>query len=137
MPEPTLNTPPNVRGGIAVKLKTARALTGMSTRAVAAELSSVRSISHATLANYEAGKSVPPFDVLAALADVYEKPIDWFRGRAPVLQPVHFWQRRGSIKAAALRSYVAGCQAWIDGYVALEGRLGVTAEVRPGLVDTM
>ena len=57
-----------MRESLASKLKTARPMTGLSTRAVAAGLASEFPISHATIANYEAGRSVPPLDVLASLA---------------------------------------------------------------------
>jgi transcriptional regulator with XRE-family HTH domain len=63
-----------VRDSLASKLKTARSLTGMSTRAVATKIRARFPISHATIANYESGRSVPPRDILAALAQHYERP---------------------------------------------------------------
>lgn len=70
-----------VQESLAGKLKTARSLTGMSTRSVAAKMAARFPISHATIANYESGRSVPPMDVLATLAQLYERPINWFLER--------------------------------------------------------
>ena len=64
----------NMRESLAAKLKTARSLIGMSTRAVATKLTNRFPISHATIANYESGRSMPPMDILAALAELYERP---------------------------------------------------------------
>ena len=67
-----------MRASLANKLKAARTLTGMSTRAVAAMFSRRFPISHATIANYESGRSTPPLDILAALAELYDRPLNWF-----------------------------------------------------------
>ena len=72
------------------KLKTARSLMGFSTRAVAQKLAPRFSISHATIANYESGRTMPPLDVLAALAELYERPLNWFLERGKVLTGVQY-----------------------------------------------
>lgn len=113
----------DVRESLASKLKTARSLTGMSTRAVAAKLSKSFPISHATLANYESGRSVPPLDVLAALAELYERPINWFLEQGKGLTGVQYRNLKSRVRMSELHRFEAEVQRWIDGYVALELRL--------------
>src|SRR6266542_1668972 len=121
------------REGLATKLKTARSLTGMSTRAVAAKLRKRFPISHATIANYESGRSVPPIDVLAALADLYGRPLNWFLERGQSLTRIRYRNLKSRLKAIDLHRYEAEVQRWIDGYVALESRLH--RPLRPGITD--
>ncbi len=112
-----------VRGSLAAKLKTARQLTGMSTRAVAVKLAPRFSISHATIANYESGRTVPPIDVLAAFADLYERPINWFLERGKSLTGVQYRNAKSRLRISDLQTFEAEVQRWIDGYVALEARM--------------
>ena len=109
-----------MRESLAAKLKTARSLAGMSTRRVAEVLSARFSISHATIANYETGRTVPPIDVLAALATIYERPMNWFLERGKGLTDVRYRNVRSRVKTTDLHRYEAEVQRWIDGYVALE-----------------
>src|SRR5271157_4381814 len=88
----------HVRQSLATKLKTARSLTGMSTRAVAEKLVKRFPITHATVANYESGRSVPPMDVLAALADLYERPINWFLERGKSLTGVRYRNLKSRVR---------------------------------------
>src|SRR5271157_1930156 len=113
----------DVRGSLAAKLKTARQLTGMSTRAVAAKLTLRFPISHATIANYESGRTVPPIDVLAALADLYERPLNWFLEQGKSLTGVQYRNAKSRLRVSDLQTFEAEVQRWIDGYVALEGRM--------------
>ncbi len=113
----------DVRQNLATKLKTARSLTGMSTRAVAAKVDKRFPISHATIANYESGRSVPPMDVLVALADLYERPINWFLEHGKGLTGIRYRNLKSRLKVGDLHRYEAEVQRWIDGYVALESRL--------------
>ncbi len=113
----------NARDALATKLKTARSLTGMSTRAVAVRVGKRFPISHATIANYESGRSVPPMDVLAALADLYGRPMNWFLERGKGLTGIRYRNLKSRLKVTDLHRYEAEVQRWIDGYVALEVRL--------------
>jgi Zn-dependent peptidase ImmA (M78 family) len=113
-----------VRESLGSKLKTARSLTGMSTRAVAAKLVQRFRISHATVANYESGRSVPPMDVLAALADLYGRPLNWFLERGKSLAGIRYRNLKSRVRMSELHRYEADVQRWVDGYVALECRLG-------------
>src|SRR4051794_28092070 len=113
----------DVRESLASKLKTARSLAEMSTRAVAAKLSRRFPISHATLANYESGRSVPPLDILAALAELYDRPINWFLERGKGLTGVQYRNLKSRVRMSDLHRYEAEVQRWIDAYVSIELRL--------------
>lgn len=113
----------NVRGDLASKLKTARALTGMSTRAVSSMLPKQFLLSHATLANYESGRTVPSMDVLAAIAQLYGRPLNWFLERGLGLSGVQYRNLKSRVRMSDLHRFEADVQRWIDAYVALESRL--------------
>ena len=113
----------DVRGSLAGKLRTARSLTGMSTRTVSAKLAKRFAVSHATLANYESGRTVPPMDVLAALAELYERPLNWFLERGRGLTGVQYRNLKSRVRMSDLHTFEADVQRWIDAYVALETRL--------------
>jgi len=114
---------PDVRESLAEKLSTARTLTGMSTRTVAEKLKKRFPISHATVANYESGRSVPPMDVLAALADLYERPLTWFLERGRSLSGVRYRNLKSRVRISDLHRFEADVQRWVDAYVAIEARL--------------
>src|ERR1700722_3226530 len=113
----------DVRGNLSEKLLSARKLTGMSTRAVAEKLAKRFPISHATIANYETGRSTPPMDVLAALADLYDRPINWFLERGKSLTGVRYRNLKSRVKERELHQFEADVQRWVDAYVAVEGRV--------------
>ncbi len=113
----------DVRESLASKLKTARSLSGLSTRAVAARLLKRFPVSHATIANYESGRSVPPLDVLAVLADLYDRPMNWFLERGRGLTGVQYRNLKSRVRASELHRFEAEVQRWTDAYVALEHRL--------------
>ena len=112
-----------MRASLANKLKAARTLTGMSTRAVAAMLSRRFPISHATIANYESGRSTPPLDILAALAELYDRPLNWFLEHGKCLTGVRYRNLKSKVRMADLHRFEADVQRWIDAYVTLELRL--------------
>jgi Zn-dependent peptidase ImmA (M78 family) len=112
-----------VRENLAGKLRTARKLTGKSTRSVADLLGKRFPISHATIANYESGKSVPPTDILAALAAVYDRPINWFLEKGRSLSGVRYRNLKSRVKVGALHRFEADVQRWVDAYAILETRL--------------
>ena len=113
----------DVRESLANKLKTARSLSALSTRAVAARLANRFSVSHATIANYESGRSVPPLDVLAALAELYDRPLNWFLERGRGLSGVQYRNLKSRVRASELHRFEAEVQRWTDAYIALEHRL--------------
>ena len=68
------------------KLRAARAATGKATRTVAREATR-RGVpmSHATLANYERGDTMPPVPTLRLLAAIYECPFEQLVDDTPAL----------------------------------------------------
>lgn len=112
-----------VQDSLAIKLKTARAATGSSTRAVAKQISKKFPTSHATIANYESGKTVPSIDVLAALAQFYDRPLNWFLERGKSLTGVRYRNLKSRMKAGDLHQFEANVQRWVDAYVSIERRL--------------
>ena len=113
----------DVRENLSEKLLSARKLTGMSTRAVAEKLAKRFPISHATVANYESGRSTPAMDVLAALADLYDRPINWFLERGKSLTGVRYRNLKSRVKERELHRFEAEVQRWVEAYVAVEQRL--------------
>jgi Zn-dependent peptidase ImmA (M78 family) len=113
----------NLGDSLAGKLKTARSLVGMSTRAVSQKLAPRFLLSHATLANYESGRTIPPLDVLSALAELYERPLNWFLERGSVLTGVQYRNLKSRVRMLDLHMFEADVQRWIDAYVNLERRL--------------
>ncbi len=112
-----------MRESLASKLLTARSLTGMSTRTVAAKLSKQFTISHATIANYESGRSVPPLDIVATLASLYDRPLNWFLEQGKCLTGVRYRNLKSKVSMRELHRFEADVQRWVDAYVSLETRL--------------
>ncbi len=112
-----------MRSSLASKLKSARTLTGMSTRAVAAKLSRRFPVSHATIANYESGRSTPPLDFIAALAELYDRPLNWFIEHGKCLTGVRYRNLKSKVRISDLHRFEADVQRWVDAYVSLERRL--------------
>lgn len=116
---------------LAEKLKHARLATGMSTRAVADRLSRRLGISHATIANYEKGRSVPPVTVLAALAEEYQRPLNWFLDRGPSLAGIRYRNLKSKVKVRDKHCYEGEAQRWLDAYLRIEQKL--KAPLKPRL----
>ena len=113
----------DLRDSLAAKLKAARRLAGLSTRAVAAKLGRRFSVSHATIANYENGRSVPPADILACLASLYDRPLNWFLERTKKLEGVQYRNLKSRVRSADLHRFEADVQRWIDAYAAIEASI--------------
>lgn len=108
---------------LAAKLKLARQGIGLSTRKVVEKLPTRLKLSHATLANYEKGRSAPPLDVLVALAAVYERPINWFLQRGTPLTNIRYRNLPSRVRISDRHQFEAEVQRWLDAYVAIEQRL--------------
>ncbi|WP_197453673.1 XRE family transcriptional regulator [Caulifigura coniformis] len=108
-----------------MKLKEARLATGLSTRAVAAMLSSKYAVSHTTLANYESGKSSPPLDVIAVLASVYERPLNWFIEPGNSLTGIHYRNLPSKVRVQDRHRFEGAAKKLLEGYTRLERRLRV------------
>lgn len=108
---------------IAEKLRQARLATGFSTRVIAERLSAKAKISHATIANYEAGRSQPTMDVLVALAVVYDRPLSWFLSKSLTLSNVRYRNRKSRVTQSDLARYEAHAIKWLQAYRATEATL--------------
>lgn len=115
----------DMRQTLADKLKMARKATGMSTWKVAEKLNQRFriAISHATIANYEKGKSSPPIETLAALAALYERPLNWFLDALAVLTGVHYRNLPSRVRVSDRHRYEGEVHRWLTAYVNIEQRL--------------
>src|SRR5437763_868226 len=107
----------------AKQLLQARLATGLSTRDVVAKLADTHRVSHATIANYERGRSVPPFPILVALADLYGKPIVWFLQSGPELTGIRYRYRKSKLRRGDQKWFEANTARWLEAYARLERRL--------------
>lgn len=105
------------------KLKQSRQAVGLSTRAVAEKIKGIAAVSHATIANYEKDASQPPVDVLAAMASVYQRPINWFLGDGPMLRGVRYRNLKSKVGVRARQQFEGEVQRWLDAYLAIERHL--------------
>ena len=62
-------------------------------------------------------------DVLAALAKLYDRPINWSLERGKTLSGVRYRNLKSRVKQRELHRFEAEVQRWIDAYVAVEQRL--------------
>lgn len=105
------------------KLRSAREAAGMSTR-VAAREAAHRGIpiSHATLANYERGDTMPAMPTLQLLASLYECPLDHLLGQAPTLSGVRYRALK-SVRVKDRRHFEGEATRWVYLYFELENIL--------------
>lgn len=102
------------------KLKQARLATGMSTRSVAERLQGRHQVSHTTLSNYEAGRSQPTMTTLAALADVYQRPMTWFMRNGPMFSGIRYRNLKSRVRVSERHQFEAKAHKWCDAYRAIE-----------------
>lgn len=105
---------------LGTKLKQARLATGQSTRRVSDRLRSRLTLSHATIANYEAGRSQPTMEILTALAAVYERPLNWFLSDSLTLSNIRYRNRKSRVRQGDLARYEANGIKWLQAYRSLE-----------------
>ena len=121
----TKNTVNRIDRNLARRLRAARQETGLSTRAVADSLPQRAAISHATLASYEKGTTVPPIDVLAALADIYKRTLNWFLESGDSLSGIRYRNLPSRTCVAEKRRFEALANKWVDAYVKIERHLKI------------
>jgi Zn-dependent peptidase ImmA (M78 family) len=105
---------------LGLKLKQAREVIGISTRHAVKLLPKNIAISHVTLTNYETGRHQAPLDILAALADVYQRPINWFLEKGPMLTGIHYRNKKSKIGIRELTQFEAIAQQWLGAYRRLD-----------------
>jgi len=115
---------------LARRLKEARQEVGLSVRAVATGLSKIHSISHTTIASYENGTTVPPIDVLGLLADIYQRPVNWFLDSRESLSGVRYLNLQSRVPLSEQRRYAAQAGKWAEAYIALVRHLQSRPETR-------
>ncbi len=105
------------------RLRATREALGYSTRIVSRELSRRGlPVSHATVANYESGRTIPGMPTIQALAAFYGKPADWFLGSGPVLNGVRYRCLK-AVKVSEKRAFEGESSGWLQAYIELENLL--------------
>jgi Zn-dependent peptidase ImmA (M78 family)/transcriptional regulator with XRE-family HTH domain len=105
---------------VARRLREARRETGLSTRTVAGKLPKKYAVSHTTIAAFENGTAVPPVDVLAALADFYKRPINWFLEGGESLGGFRYRNLKARVPVVQQRQFEALAGKWADAYLKLD-----------------
>ncbi len=115
----------DMRDTLAQKLRMARRATGMSTWTVAEKLKKRFriSVSHATIANHEKGKFSPSIELLSALAELYERPVNWLLDNSAILTGVHYRNLPSRVRVADRHRFEGEVLRWLCAYVNIERRL--------------
>ena len=108
---------------MARRLREARRESGLSTRAVAERLPRRNAVSHATVASYENGVTVPPIDILAALVHLYQRPLNWFLETRETLGGFRYRNLKSRVPLSLQRQYEATAGKWADAYRNLDSFL--------------
>jgi Zn-dependent peptidase ImmA (M78 family) len=109
-----------VNRNLARRLREARREVGLSTRGVAGKLPRRLAVSHATIASYENGTTVPPIDILGALATLYSRPLNWFLENRETLGGFRYRNLRSRVPLSEQRQFEAVASKWADAYINLD-----------------
>jgi len=95
-------------------------------------------LSHMSIAKYENGQLTPTESVLAVLAKMYGKPVEWFLDSGTPIAHCAFRNLKSRVSEADKRQYIATAQKWLEAYKKLETKVGnclrkptVTTETDP------
>src|ERR1700683_1813893 len=121
---------------LARRLREARREVGLSTRAVAKRLPRKLSVSHVTIASYENGPTMPPVDVLAAMSDIYQRPLNWFLENRETLEGFRYRNLTSRIRLSDQRLFEAQVNKWAEAYFKLGQHLTGTGGRPPQLTTT-
>ncbi len=116
---------------LARRLREARREVGYSTRKVAVNMPTKLVVSHATIASYENGATVPPIDVLAALADIYRRPLNWFLESRESLGTFRYRNLPSRVPLHEQRQFEAVAGKWAEAYLSLSKHLHVRHPFSP------
>lgn len=105
------------------RLREARREVGLSTRSVANAMPPQISVSHATIASYENGTTAPPIEVLATLAVLYRRPLNWFLEDRESLGAFRYRNLRSRVPLSEQRQFEAVAGKWADAYFRLSKHL--------------
>lgn len=125
-----MQTPVNPKLG--QRLRIARLAVNLSTREVVSRLPGTVAVSHATLANYECGKTQPKLDTLAALAEMYHRPMSWFISPGPQLSGVCYRNLVSRFGVREQERFEAEVHKRVEAYIRLEERLSARRRPRFG-----
>lgn len=113
---------------LARRLREARREVGFSTRTVAKKLPRKLAVTHTTIAAYENGTTTPPINTLAALADTYQRPLNWFLESRETLEGFRYRNMSSRIRLSDQRQFEAQASKWADAYFRLgQHRNGTSA----------
>ena len=121
---------PDFSAQLATKLRLARQASGLSTRAVARAIAGREAISHTTLANYESGRTRPTLPVIAVLAEIYARSINWFLSSGPVLRGVQFRNAKSRVSVRDRSVFEGQALRWLEAYRNLETYLNNPLEYK-------
>lgn len=116
----TKKTVNRVDRNLARRLLEARREAGLSTRGACANLPPKLAVSRTTLSSYENGTTRPPIDVLAALADLYSRPINWFLENRESLSGFRYRNLRHRSSVVEKRKFEAQAGKWAEAYLKLD-----------------
>ena len=105
------------------RLRLARIAAGFSTRALAEKLSYRFKLSHATLANYERGDTIPSMEFIGAAASELGRPLNWFLKSGKTLQNVRYRNRKSLVTQTSCVQFEFASQIWLDAYLYVEQQL--------------
>jgi Zn-dependent peptidase ImmA (M78 family) len=105
------------------RLREARQEAGLSIRAVADKLPKRSAVSYVTISSYEKGASVPPVDVLAALADLYGRTLNWFLEDRDALAGFRYRNEKSGAGILDKKQFEATAAKWVDADLNLEKHL--------------
>lgn len=108
---------------IGQRLKLARQQMGLSTRAAAEIVSRAAPVSHATLANYENGKTQPDMAILAVLSRCYEVDLNWFFSKPSSFSGLRYRRLKSRVPIQQKERFEALSQRWLSAYRSLERHL--------------
>lgn len=107
-----------------IRLQKARKGLGISTRALSERLERKRfMVSHATLANYEKGTTVPPLPLVAAIADICGLSINWFLQSDNGLTNISYRALK-KVPVKEKHRFEYNAQRWLEAYRKIEMSLG-------------
>lgn len=121
---------------LARRLREARREVGFSTRAVCAKLPRRLAVSYTTLSSYENGTTAPSVDVLAALADVYHRPLNWFLDNRETLSGFRYRNLKQRSPVAEKRQFEAQAGKWAEAYLKLDRFLASPDQKRLKLLES-
>lgn len=125
------NAVPFDNAGLAERLRRLREARRLSTRAVAMALAPGIALTHATIANYELGKTFPPVGVLAALAQLYGVALSDITSPTGRLSGVRWRNRKSKLRTSDVASFEVESIRWLTAFKTAEQLSGRSTVRKP------